>query len=83
MGREMGRAKRYAQWHFVDISAIERFMLRQVGCIFCNCAKTTSNSVNIKQSKNIGNMCQNWIHDNFVNFSESNCLYHVDVISKP
>ena len=74
MGWEMGRAKRYAQCHFVDISAIERFMLRQVGCIFGDFAKTTSNSVNIKQSKIIGNMCQDWIHDNFVNFSESICL---------
>ena len=69
MGQEMGREKRYVQYHFVDISAIERFMLRQVGCIFCNFAKRTSNNVNIKQSTNIGNMCRNLIHDNFVNFS--------------
>ena len=49
MGREMVGAKCYAQCFFVDIIAIERFMLRHVGCIFYIFAKSTSNSVNIKQ----------------------------------
>ena len=74
MGSETGRAKRYAQCHFEDIDTLERLMLRQVGCIFCNFAKTTSNNVNITQSKNVWNMCQNWIRDIFVTFGGSRLL---------
>ena len=34
MGPEMGGARRYAQFHFVDMSDLERFMLEQVRYIF-------------------------------------------------
>ena len=56
MGPEVGREKRYAQCHFVDISAIERFMLRQVGCIFSNFVKATSIGANIEHGVFIENM---------------------------
>ena len=51
MGPELGRAKRYAQCHFVHIGALEHFMLRQVVCIFYNFAKAPSSSANIKTLK--------------------------------
>ena len=57
MGPELGRAKRYAQCHFVHIGALEHFMLRQVVCIFYKFAKAPSSSANIKTLKYIGNMC--------------------------
>ena len=53
MGPEVGREKRYAQCHFVVISALEGSMLRRVGFMFCNFAKTTPNNVNIKQAQNV------------------------------
>ena len=59
MGPETERAKRYVQCGFVDMGALERFMLGQVGCVFYNFAKMMSNNVNIKQAKHIGNLCQN------------------------
>ena len=59
MGPEMGRAKRYAQCHFVDMSALQRFMLGQVRCVLYNYAKPMSTGANIKTYKNIGNMYQN------------------------
>ena len=51
MGPELGRAKRYAQYHFEHIGALEQFMLRQVVCIFYNFAKASSSSANIKTLK--------------------------------
>ena len=51
MGPDMGRQKRYGQCHFVDISALERFMLRQVVCMFYNFVKAPPNSANIKTLK--------------------------------
>ena len=51
MGPDMGRQKRYAQCDFVDISALERFMLRQVVCMFYNFAKAPPNSANINTLK--------------------------------
>ena len=51
MDPELGRAKRYAQCHFVHISALEHFMLRQVLCIFYNFAKAPQSSANIKTLK--------------------------------
>ena len=51
MRPESERAKRYAQCHFVDMSALERFMLGIGRCVFYNFAKTTSSGVNIKQLK--------------------------------
>ena len=50
---ESGRAIRYAQCHFGDIGALERLMLRQVGCIFCNRTNATSSCVNLKQWKSL------------------------------
>ena len=47
----MGRAKRYAQCHFVDMSALKHIMLEHVRCVFYNFAKTTSTSANIKTLK--------------------------------
>ena len=51
MGPELGRAKRYSQCHFLNIGALEHFMLRQVVCIFYNFAKAPSSSANIKTFK--------------------------------
>ena len=51
MGPELGRAKRYAQCHFVHIGALEHFMLRQVVCIFHKFAKAPRSSANIKTLK--------------------------------
>ena len=51
MESELGRAKRYAQCHFVHISALEHFMLRQILCIFYNFAKAPQSSANIKTLK--------------------------------
>ena len=48
MGPELGRAKRYAQCHFVHTGALAHFMLRQVVCIFYKFAKAPSSSANIK-----------------------------------
>ena len=39
MRPELGRARRYAQCHFVHIGALEHFMLRQIVCMFYNFAK--------------------------------------------
>ena len=52
MDSQTGRAKRYAQYCFEDMSALERFMLRELGCNFCNFANATSNCANIKSLKN-------------------------------
>ena len=46
---ESERAKRYAQCHFVDMGGLQRFMLRQVRCVFYNFAKPTSSGVNMEQ----------------------------------
>ena len=51
MAPELGRAKRYAQCHFVHIGALKRFMLRQVVCIFLYFVKAQSSSANIKALK--------------------------------
>ena len=51
MGPELGRAKRYAQCHFVHIGALERFMLRQVVCNFFNFVKARPNSANMETLK--------------------------------
>ena len=51
MGPELGRAKRYAQCHFVYIGALERVMLRQVVCISYKFAKAPSSNANIKTLK--------------------------------
>ena len=42
MGPEVRRGKRYAQCHFVDMSALKRNMLEHVRFIFYNFAKVTS-----------------------------------------
>jgi len=51
MGQELGRAKPYAQRHFVHINALEHFMLRQILCIFYNFPKAPQSSANIKTLK--------------------------------
>ena len=51
MRSELGRAKRYAQCHFVYIGALERVMLRQVVCISYKFAKAPSSNANIKTLK--------------------------------
>ncbi len=56
MGPERERAIRYAQCGFADMSALKRFMLLQVDCVFCNFAITTSKCVNLKLLKSIGNL---------------------------
>jgi len=57
MGSETGRAKRYAQYGFEDMSALERFMLRELGCKFCNFANATSSCANIKTLKKQLEIC--------------------------
>ena len=52
MGSETGRAKRYAQYGFEGMSALERFMLLYIDCVFCNFAKKKSNDINIQQTTN-------------------------------
>ena len=56
MGPDRERARRYAQCGFGDMSALQRAMLRQVDCVFCNFAITTSKCVNIKLLKSMGNL---------------------------
>ena len=56
MGPEKVRAKRYVQCGFGDMSALQRSILRQVDCVVCNFAITTSKRVNTKLSKSIGNL---------------------------
>ena len=56
MGPERERARRYAQCGFGDMSALQRLMLLQVDCVFCNFATTTSKCVNMKLLKSIGNL---------------------------
>ena len=56
MGPERERARRYAQCGFGDMSALQRLMLRQVDYVFCNFATTTSQCVNTKLLKSIGNL---------------------------
>ena len=51
MHSEPGRAKHYAQCHFVHIGALERVMLRQVVCISYNFAKAPSSNANIETLK--------------------------------
>ena len=51
MGPEMRREKRYAQWRFVDVSVLKRFMLGQVCSVFYNFAKAMSIGANIKTLK--------------------------------
>ena len=51
MRPELGRAKRYAECHFVHIGALERVMLRQVVCIPYEFAKAPSSNANIKTLK--------------------------------
>ena len=56
MGPDRERARRYAQCGFEDMSALQRSMLRQVDCVFCNFAITTSKCVNTKLLKSIGDL---------------------------
>jgi hypothetical protein len=56
MGPERERAIRYAQCGFADMSALKRFMLLQVDCVFCNFAITISKCVNLKLLKSIGKL---------------------------
>ena len=51
MRPESGRAKRYAQCHFVYIGALEHVMLRQVVCISYSYARAPSSSANLKTLK--------------------------------
>ena len=56
MGPEKERTRRYAQCGFGDMSALQRAMLRQVGCVVCNFAVTISNCVITKLLKSIGDL---------------------------
>ena len=53
----MGRAKRYAQWHFVHMSVLKRFMLGQVRCVFYKIAKPKSIGANMKSLKKTLEKC--------------------------
>ena len=52
MGPEVGREKRYAQCHFVDMNDLKRFMFGLVRYNFSNFAKPRSMDANIKSLKN-------------------------------
>ena len=52
MGPEVGREKRYAQCHFVDMRALKRFMLDDVRLGFYNFAKPKTIHANMKSVKN-------------------------------
>ena len=58
-GPEMGRAKRYAQCVFVDMSALKRNMFGHVRRIVYNVREATPNCANIKLLKFIGNLYEN------------------------
>ena len=55
----MGREIRYAQCHFVDMSALKRNMLEHVRFIFNNFAKVTSSCV-IKNDEKTFEICINF-----------------------
>ena len=52
MGPEVGREKRYAQCHFVDMRALKRFVLDHVRLDFYNSAKPKAIDANMKSVKN-------------------------------
>ena len=54
---ETERAKRCAQCGFVDMSVLQRFMLRQVRYIVYNFAKGMSGGVNIKKGEKLMEIC--------------------------
>ena len=53
---QTGRAKRYAQCGFVDMSGRKRVMWQQVRGMFCDFAKTASNDDNTKSMKIVRNI---------------------------
>ena len=52
MSPESERAKRYAQYVFVDMNAFKRGMSQQRVHIFCNFAKVKPNNAKVKTLKN-------------------------------
>ena len=52
MSPQTGRAKRYAQCHFVDMSAHKSVMLARACCMLGSLAEPTSIHVSIKMLKN-------------------------------
>ena len=51
MGPKVRREKRYAQWRFVHMGVLKRFMLGQVRCVFYKIAKPKSIGASMKSLK--------------------------------